>query len=64
MFIAGLMGVAVAMLLLLVPVLVGPTVYHRILAINLFGTKTVLLIGPGFFLPVGRTFSVWRSLMR
>lgn len=44
MFIAGLVGVAVTMLLVLVRVLAGPTVYDRILAINLFGTKTVLLI--------------------
>ncbi|WP_423821254.1 monovalent cation/H+ antiporter complex subunit F [Salinisphaera sp. SPP-AMP-43] len=44
MFIAGLLGVVVTMLFLLVRVLAGPTVYDRILAINLFGTKTVLLI--------------------
>lgn len=50
MFLAGLVGVAVAMLLLLVRVLLGPTVYDRILAINLIGTKTVLLIAVlGFF---------------
>lgn len=50
MFIAGLVGVAVTMLLVLVRVLAGPTVYDRILAINLFGTKTVLLIALlGFF---------------
>ncbi|MES1955823.1 monovalent cation/H+ antiporter complex subunit F [Salinisphaera hydrothermalis] len=50
MFIAGLVGVAVTMLLVLVRVLAGPTVYDRILAINLFGTKTVLLIAIlGFF---------------
>ncbi|KEZ78379.1 monovalent cation/H+ antiporter complex subunit F [Salinisphaera hydrothermalis] len=50
MFIAGLIGVAMTMLLVLVRVLAGPTVYDRILAINLFGTKTVLLIALlGFF---------------
>ncbi|WP_109995406.1 monovalent cation/H+ antiporter complex subunit F [Salinisphaera sp. LB1] len=50
MFIAGLAGVAVTMLLVLIRVLAGPTVYDRILAINLFGTKTVLLIAIlGFF---------------
>ncbi|HET7313742.1 monovalent cation/H+ antiporter complex subunit F [Salinisphaera sp.] len=50
MFLAGLIGVAVTMLLVLIRVLAGPTVYDRILAINLFGTKTVLLIAIlGFF---------------
>ncbi|MGB7757353.1 MAG: monovalent cation/H+ antiporter complex subunit F [Salinisphaera sp.] len=50
MFIAGLVGVAMTMFLVLIRVLAGPTVYDRILAINLFGTKTVLLIAIlGFF---------------
>ncbi|RJS93120.1 pH regulation protein F [Salinisphaera sp. Q1T1-3] len=44
MLIAGILGVAVTMLLILVRVLAGPTTYDRILGINLFGTKTVLLI--------------------
>ncbi len=61
MFIAGLVGVAMTMLLVFVRVLAGPTVYDRILAINLFGTKTVLLIAIlGFF--TGRpNSSTWRS---
>ncbi len=38
------------MCLTLARALLGPTVYDRILAVNIFGTKTVLLIGVyGFF---------------
>lgn len=44
MFAAAMAGVAVTMLLLLIRALLGPTVYDRILAVNVFGTKTVLLI--------------------
>lgn len=32
------------MLMAMVRALLGPTIYDRILAVNLFGTKTVLLI--------------------
>lgn len=43
-----LVGAAVAVLavmaLVLVRALLGPTVFDRILAVNMFGTKTVLLI--------------------
>lgn len=44
MFVAAMVGVLVTMLLALVRAVVGPTVYDRILAVNMFGTKTVLLI--------------------
>lgn len=44
MFAAAMAGVAVTMLLVLIRALLGPTVYDRILAVNVFGTKTVLLI--------------------
>lgn len=44
MFMAAMLGVVVTMFLLLVRAIMGPTVYDRILAINLFGTKTVLFI--------------------
>ena len=44
MFVAAMIGVLVTMLLALVRVLRGPTVYDRILAANMFGTKTVLFI--------------------
>jgi multicomponent Na+:H+ antiporter subunit F len=44
MFAAATAGVIVSMALALTRALVGPTVYDRILAVNIFGTKTVLLI--------------------
>lgn len=50
MLIAMLVGLLVAMCLALVRALLGPTIYDRILAINSFGTKVVLLIPVyGFF---------------
>ena len=50
MFIAAMVGVLVTMLLALVAAVRGPTVYDRILAVNMFGTKTVLLIAVAGFL--------------
>lgn len=44
MFFVATAGVLVSMSLALVRALVGPTVYDRVLAVNIFGTKTVLLI--------------------
>lgn len=44
MFIAAMIGVLVTMALILLRALLGPTVYDRILAINVFGTKTVMFI--------------------
>jgi multicomponent Na+:H+ antiporter subunit F len=44
MFTAGALGVLVAMALALARALMGPTTYDRIMAVNMFGTKTVLLI--------------------
>ena len=50
MFAVGMAGVLVTMALALVRAWLGPTVYDRILALNMFGTKTVLLIAvSGFF---------------
>jgi multicomponent Na+:H+ antiporter subunit F len=50
MFTAALAGVLVTMLLALVRAVLGPSVYDRVLALNMFGTKTVLLIAvSGFF---------------
>ncbi|MDH3208216.1 MAG: monovalent cation/H+ antiporter complex subunit F [Gemmatimonadota bacterium] len=37
-------GILVAMAMALTRALLGPTVYDRVLAVNTFGTKTVLLI--------------------
>ncbi len=44
MFAAAAAGILVAMALALARALLGPTVYDRILAVNTFGTKTVLLV--------------------
>jgi multicomponent Na+:H+ antiporter subunit F len=43
--IAATAGLLVAMALVLVRAMMGPTPYDRILAMNAFGTKTVLVIG-------------------
>ena len=44
MFAAAALGILVVMALALLRACLGPTVYDRILAVNMFGTKTVLLI--------------------
>ena len=43
-FIVGTVAVLVAMALALVRAFLGPTIYDRVLAVNAFGTKTVLMI--------------------
>lgn len=45
MFEVGGAAIVVAMLLAFVRAIFGPTIYDRILSVNIFGTKTVLLIG-------------------
>ena len=44
MFIAVALAILVVMLIALARALAGPSIYDRILAINMFGTKTVLLL--------------------
>jgi len=44
MLIAATLAIFVAMILAIIRGIVGPTLYDRILAVNMFGTKTVLLI--------------------
>ena len=44
MYIAVVIAILVVMMLALARALLGPTLYDRILAVNMFGTKTVLLI--------------------
>ena len=44
MFIVATVGILTSMTLALVRAVLGPTVYDRVLAVNTFGTKTVLLI--------------------
>lgn len=50
MFVAATLAILVAMGLALARALAGPTLYDRILAINAFGTKTVLIIAVYGFL--------------
>ncbi|MEE8454062.1 MAG: monovalent cation/H+ antiporter complex subunit F [Limibaculum sp.] len=50
MFVAATLALLVAMGLALARALLGPTVYDRVLAVNSFGTKTVLLIAVFGFL--------------
>jgi multicomponent Na+:H+ antiporter subunit F len=49
-FVVAMLGVLVTMLLALVRAFKGPTVFDRMLAANMFGTKTVLLIAVSGFL--------------
>jgi multicomponent Na+:H+ antiporter subunit F len=44
MIIAATLAIFVAMILAIIRGIAGPTLYDRILAVNMFGTKTVLLI--------------------
>ncbi len=44
MFVAATVGILVSMSLALARAVLGPTVYDRVMAVNTFGTKTVLLI--------------------
>lgn len=53
MFWAAMIAVIVTMILAMIRAIMGPTVFDRILALNMFGTKTVLLIAVAGFL-VGR----------
>ncbi len=50
MFAAATLAILVTMGLALVRAFRGPTVYDRILAVNMFGTKTVLFIAVSGFL--------------
>ncbi len=50
MFAVAAAGILVTMLLALLRAILGPTVYDRILAANLFATKTMLLIAVSGFL--------------
>jgi multicomponent Na+:H+ antiporter subunit F len=47
MLLATLLAIFVSMILILVRALAGPSVCDRVLAVNMFGTKTVLIIAVG-----------------
>lgn len=53
MIFAALLAVVAAMVLVLVRLFAGPSVYDRVLAVNSFGTKTVLFLALFAFL-IGR----------
>jgi multicomponent Na+:H+ antiporter subunit F len=62
---AAAIAVLVTMALALARALLGPTLYDRILAVNMFGTKTVLLIalvagitGRGDYLDVALVYAM------
>lgn len=50
MFIAASISILIVMALALLRAVIGPTVYDRILAVNMFGTKTVVFIAVVGFL--------------
>lgn len=45
MFIVATFALFIGMVFVLIRAFAGPTLYDRVLAVNLFGTHTVLLIG-------------------
>ena len=50
MYVAVTLALVVTMALALARAGLGPTVYYRVLAVNMFGTKTVLLLSVIAFL--------------
>ena len=50
MYYAVTLATLVTMALALARAIIGPTVYDRVLAVNMFGTKTVLLVAVIAFL--------------
>lgn len=50
MIVAATLSILITMALAVIRALLGKTVYDRILAVNVFGTKTVLLIAALAFL--------------
>lgn len=50
MFTVAMIGIMVTMSLALARAMLGPSTFDRILALNMFGTKTVLLISVAGFL--------------
>ena len=50
MYLVAMAAIVVTMFLALARAAMGPTVFDRILAVNMFGTKTVLLIAVSGFL--------------
>jgi multicomponent Na+:H+ antiporter subunit F len=66
MFAAAAFGLFIGMILVLYRLYNGPTLYDRVLALNVFGTLTVLFIGVvGFlnerpdFLDIALLYAMW-----
>jgi multicomponent Na+:H+ antiporter subunit F len=53
MFVVAMVAIVATMFLALARAVLGPSVFDRLMAVNMFGTKTVLLIAVSGFL-VGR----------
>ena len=65
MFVAAALAILATMAVALARAVAGPTIYDRILAVNVFGTKTVLIIAViGFmtgrpdFLDIGLVYAL------
>ncbi len=56
MYMAAAVAILVTMTLALTRALLGPSVYDRVLAVNMFGTKTVLFLSVIAFLYERRDF--------
>lgn len=56
MYIAAAVAILVTMALALTRALLGPSVYDRVIAVNMFGTKTVLFLSVIAFLYDRRDF--------
>ncbi len=56
MYVAAAIAILVTMALALTRALLGPSVYDRVLAVNMFGTKTVLFLSVIAFLYDRRDF--------
>lgn len=65
MFIAAAVAILIVMGMALIRAILGPTFYDRVLAVNMFGTKTVLLIAvvavlteQGYFLDIAIVYAL------
>lgn len=50
MYLAAVLALIATMILALIRAIAGPTLFDRVLAVNMFGTKTVLLLAVLSFL--------------
>ena len=62
MFVVASLSILITMALALIRAMLGPTVFDRVLALNMFGTKTVLFICVYCFAS-GRTDFLYLALL-